>query len=198
MCPVKLSSIGLMLFKVRSSRQFAIRVGQPYWGFPDTTKNPNDYVTSAHSRPQSGMSKTLVLCGYSGLRFNIGVVLEPFIGSGEKVLQFLLQSELIVVDYYVWKKNVCCRIGAWPNQSSGAVAHVESLHPSRSEPMRHGCNYNPQQTDKICFLWFHIGWIIYNMFIVIPIMFVYIFHCLPHCMGIILIPWSNPLFWFCL
>ncbi len=25
--------------------------------------------------------------------------------------------------------------------------------------------YNPQQSDKICFLWFHIGWIIYSLFI---------------------------------
>ncbi len=34
-------------------------------------------------------------------------------------------------------------------------------------PMRHGCNYNPQQSEKICFLWFHISWIIYSLFIVI-------------------------------
>ncbi len=27
-------------------------------------------------------------------------------------------------------------------------------------------------------------------------MFVYTFHCLSHCLGIILIPYSNPLFWF--
>ncbi len=29
-------------------------------------------------------------------------------------------------------------------------------------PIRHGCNYNPHQSDKICVLWFHIGWIIYS------------------------------------
>ncbi len=27
-------------------------------------------------------------------------------------------------------------------------------------PIRHGCNCNPQQLDKICLSWFHIGWII--------------------------------------
>ena len=64
-------------------------------------------------------------------------------------------------------------------------------------PIRHGCNYNPQQLDKICLLWFHIGWIISSLFIFISIMFVHTFHCLLHCLGIILILCSNPLFWFC-
>ncbi len=65
-------------------------------------------------------------------------------------------------------------------------------------PIWHGCIYNPQQLDKICLLWFHIGWIITSLFIFISIMFVYTFHCLLHCLGIILILYSNPLFWFCL
>ena len=71
----------------------------------------------------------------------------------------------------------------------------------RPLPIRHGCNYNPQQLDKICLLWFHISWIISSLFIFISIMFVYTFHtfhCLLHCLGIIVILYSLPLFWFCL
>ena len=59
-------------------------------------------------------------------------------------------------------------------------------------PMRYGYNYNPKQTDKICFLLFHIGGIIYSLFIFILILFVYTFYCLSHCLGIILILCSNP------
>ncbi len=34
-------------------------------------------------------------------------------------------------------------------------------------PTRHGCNYNRQQSYKICFLWFHISWISNDCFNVI-------------------------------
>ncbi len=67
-------------------------------------------------------------------------------------------------------------------------------------PIQRGCNYNPQQLDKICFLWFHIGcqWIVSSLFIFISIMFVDTFHCLLHCLQIIPVLYSNPLFRFCL
>ncbi len=47
------------------------------------------------------------------------------------------------------------------------IIYFEGLR--RSLPIRHGCNYNPHQSDKICLLWFDIGWIIYSLFNVILI-----------------------------
>ena len=97
---------------------------------------------------------------------------------------------------------------AWHRQSkfsltsdtlpSKALKSLYSKSTLETLPIQHGCNYNPQELDKICLLWFHIGWIIPSLFIFISTMFVYTFHCLLHCLGIIPVLYSNPLFWFCL